>query len=86
MQPLENDSSTKFCEDCKHYKKDWLFGWFNSDLSTCEAPQNKKSDLITRKETYKYFKFCLVLRSVSLFDDMCGSEAKWFEDKNANPS
>lgn len=62
----------KICKDCKHFKALFL------GEPHCDSPNIQlKIDPVTGKER-KAFKYCSTIRD---FNDMCGSEGHWFEEK-----
>jgi len=71
------DNTIKFCKDCKHGKRDWLFGW---QFAKCRAYPISDVDFVSGKKTTVYEKtYCEVQRK---FERLCGRSAKLFEPKN----
>jgi hypothetical protein len=64
------------CTDCKHCKRHWLFGMH---FATCESPQNKRTELVTGRKTYKFSKHADVQRTGDVGD--CSDAGRWFEPK-----
>jgi hypothetical protein len=70
------DNTIKFCKDCKHGKRDWLYGW---QFAKCKAFPISDVDLVSGKKTTVYEEtFCENQRRVSF---RCGPHAKLFEEK-----
>ena len=67
----------KTCKACKHAKRDLIFGW---EFATCEAPQNKKINLVSGRHAYKFSKYAEVQRVGDLGD--CGEAGRWFEQRH----
>lgn len=66
------------CTQCKHAKRHWLFGW---QFASCEAPQNKTTNLVTGLQVYRFSKYCDVQRSAGDVGD-CATVGRWFEQKD----
>lgn len=71
------DNTIKVCKDCKHSKRDWLFGW---QFAKCRAYPISDVDLVTGKKTTVYEQtYCDNQRKNYTFN--CGPQAKHFEPK-----
>lgn len=66
----------RICKDCRHYKKEFMI---TAEFAICEAPQNKKASPVTGGATYKFSRFCNVLRVGDIGD--CAPVGRWFEQK-----
>lgn len=74
---MEQESTLKFCKDCKHGKRDWLFGW---QFAKCKAHVISNIDLVSGTTKPIYLEtYCDVQRKYE--GDYCGVEARLFEPK-----
>lgn len=73
---MEQESTPKFCKDCKHGKRDWLFGW---QFAKCKAYVISDVNLVSGKQTKVYEEtYCENQRK---YEFGCGPKAKRFEPK-----
>lgn len=69
---LQSDQA-KLCRNCEHSRRHFVFGW---EFATCEAPQNKRVNPVTGKQSYRYAKYCDVQRIGDVGD--CAPVGRWF--------
>jgi len=68
------EETIKFCKDCKHSKRDWLYGW---EFGKCRVRVISNVDFVSGKKTTIYENaYCDNERRWG-----CGPEAKFFEPK-----
>jgi hypothetical protein len=75
---------TKFCINCKFYKKDFLT--FSEFGKCAQFPyENYNNYFLVNGKDYnnKNFHYCSTARQ---YDHMCGKEAKFYEEKSINDS
>lgn len=81
----------KFCVDCKHYRYDrrwgprwWDFGWMYLPQEWRTPHQCvREADLVTGDGVRRP---CSLLRLDYSQERACGTEARWFEPKEASAS
>lgn len=64
----------KLCKDCRHGKRDWLFGW---EFAKCRAPQTAEMNLVDGHAEPRY---CENQRKFDL-PSTCGAAGKFYEPK-----
>lgn len=73
---MEQELTPKFCKDCKHGKRDWLFGW---QFAKCRVRVISNVDLVSGKNTVMYDEtYCENQRK---YNTGCGPQANKFEPK-----